>query len=115
MVEQTPLAPKRKAESPSVEYPQDRSYKRIYAGRVANKKALIYKELTAIIDDYSIVLKTRLTAIYNILYSTEINPPSLTSDAIHTLDTLGPLPPSSPVSPVEVVKREKALVLVAEF
>ena len=67
------------------------------------------------IDDCSIVLKTRLTAICDILYSIEIDPPSPTSDAVHALDTLGPLPPSSPVSPVEVVKREKALVLVAEF
>ena len=112
---QTPPAPKRKAESSSVEHSQARSRKRVCAGPATDKKALVCEELTAIVDDFSIVLKTRLTAICDILYSTGIDLPPPTSDTVPSLNTPGPLTPSSTVSPVEVVKRQKALALVAEF
>lgn len=112
LADRTPLALKRKAESLPVEHSQG---KRACVGPATDKKALVVKELTAVVDDFSIVLKTRLTAICDILYSTEIDLPPPTSDTVSSLNTPGPLTPPSPVSPVEVVKREKARALVAEF
>jgi hypothetical protein len=71
------------------------------------------------VDDFSIALKTRLTVICDILYPFEVDSsaalPSQPSDALNSPDTPGPLAPSSPVSPVEVARKEKALMLVAEF
>jgi hypothetical protein len=98
-----------------VEHLLDRSCKRVCAGQGSDRKALVAKELTSIVDDISVILKARLTAICDILYPADLDSPVQPSDAGHSPDTPGPLAPSSPLSPVEVTKREKALMLVAEF
>jgi hypothetical protein len=98
-----------------VEHLEHRSRKRVCARQGSDKKALVCKELTSIVDDFSVILRTRLTTICDILYPADLDSPVQPSDAGHSPDTLGPLAPSSPVCPVEVTKREKALVLVAEF
>jgi hypothetical protein len=119
LTDHPPVATKRKAESPSVDHSQDRSCKRVCAGQGTDRKALVRAEITSMVDDFSVILKTRLTAICDILYPAEIDSPtaqpSQPSDALHSPDTPGPLALSSPVSPVEVARKEKALMLVAEF
>jgi hypothetical protein len=115
LTDPSPVATKRKAESPSVEHSQDRTCKRVCAGQGSDKKALVREELTSIVNDFSAILRTRLTAICDILCPAELDSPLPPSNASCSSNAPGPLAPSSPVSPVDGTEREKALMLVAEF
>ena len=79
LTDHMPVATKRKAESPSVEHLQDRSCKRVCAGQVTDRKALVRAEIASMVDDFSVILKTRLTAICDILHPAEIDIPHLPS------------------------------------
>jgi hypothetical protein len=89
------------------------------AAQVTDRKALVRAEISSMVDDFSIILKTSLTAICDILYPAEIHSPAAQpfqpSDALHSSDTPGPLALSSPASLVEAARKEKALMLVAEL